>query len=257
MGAPCTVAGLCDTSRIVRFVPKRGTERKNYRLPRFDRAMVIGSFLQTVSRGLSGVREALTVIGFLLILALAAIFAAPLYVDWNDWRATIARALSEHLGTAGDDRGPDRGAAPAAALAVDQRRLGRRSRADRRGSTVVAVSGDVSLDQPDARRCRAFEPRPVLAAADRQDRRRTERSPLCRAGRPGARGDDRQLRDPGRQPCATSMRDTAQDLRLEGVHLVGEARSLLGPVQGRGRAGGRRRAPYRQDHHRRHRSRPA
>jgi uncharacterized protein involved in outer membrane biogenesis len=178
------------------------------------------------------VREALTVIGFLLILALAALFSAPLYVDWNDWRSTIASRLSEELGTTVAIGGRiEARLLPQPWLSISDVAVG-----DPGGSTklsIVTVTGDVSLTallQGNVELSNLVLASPHLTVEARPD---GTVSPLSRrAGRAQAAAiDSFEIQDGSiRYVNAAS----GQDLRLEGVQLVGEARSLLGPYKAEG-----------------------
>ena len=176
-------------------------------------------------------REALTVIGFLLILALAAIFAAPLYVDWNDWRETIAARLSDHLGT----EVKISGRVEARLLPQPWLSIGGVAIGDPAGSTTLAigtVSGDVSLTslmRGDVEISNVVLASPKLAITT--DAKGGVTPLTQQAVDAAATIDSFEIQDGSiRYVDAPS----GQDVTIEGVQLVGEARSVVGPFKAEG-----------------------
>ncbi|MGH6644614.1 MAG: AsmA family protein, partial [Bradyrhizobium sp.] len=182
-------------------------------------------------QGMSGVREALTVIGFLLIVAFAALFAAPLYVDWNNWRGTIAERLSEHLGVpVAIDGQVEAHILPQPWLSLHQVTVG-----DPQGQTqlvIDGVDGDLSLTalmRGDVELSNLVLTSPKLTIRTGEDGLVHPLSRKPMAG--GASIDSFEVQD-------GSIRfvdpKAGQDILMEGLRLVGEARSLAGPFKAEG-----------------------
>lgn len=178
-------------------------------------------------------REALTVVGFLLILAFAALFTAPLYVDWNAWRDDIGARLSEHFGTPVVIRGQIQ----ARILPQPWLSLGDVAIGDPYGTTklkVARIDGDVSLGG--------------LLRGDVDLSNVVVRSPDLTVV-----ADDQGLVSPLAQNLVSlnaavesfELNDGSlhyinkadgQDFTLAGINLVGEAGSVFGPYKAEGGA---------------------
>ncbi|WP_413988422.1 AsmA family protein [Labrys okinawensis] len=176
-------------------------------------------------------REALTVVGFLLILAFAALFTAPLYMDWNAWRDDIGARLSEHFGTPVIIKG----AIQARLLPQPWLSLGDVSIGDPYGSTklkVAGIDGDVSLGG--------------LLRGDIELSNVVVRSPELTII-----ADDRGLVAPLSQNSVSldaavesfELNDGSlhyinkadgQNITLSGINLVGEGGSVFGPYKAEG-----------------------
>ncbi|WP_307276714.1 AsmA family protein [Labrys wisconsinensis] len=176
-------------------------------------------------------REALTVVGFLLIVAFAALFAAPLYVDWNNWRETIAQRLTDHLGV------PVRieGAVEAHVLPQPWLSLHRVSIGEPGGTTqltVEGVDGDLSLTallRGDFELSNLVLTSPKLTMTAGPDGRI---QPLSHQAAPGAASIDSFEVQDGSIHFADPA--SGQELTVDGLRLVGEARSLSGPFKAEG-----------------------
>jgi len=177
------------------------------------------------------VREALTVIGFLLILAFAALFTAPLYVDWNSWRGDIAARLSQHFGTPVIIKGP----IEARILPQPWLSMGDVSIGDPYGKTslrVGAIDGDVSLGgllRGDIDLSNVVVRSPQLTIAIGDDgllEPLAKGSVSADASVESFEVEDGTLHylNPG----------AGQDVTLNGIHLVGESGSLYGPYKAEG-----------------------
>ena len=182
-------------------------------------------------QGIAGVREALTVVGFLLILAFVAIFAAPLYVDWNAWRETIASRLSEHLGTIVKIEGPvEAHLLPQPWLSLRTVTIGAADAPTR--LRVEGIEGDVNLSslmRGDVELSNLVLDTPVLTVVAGENGRIAPLSGGIVATT--ATIDSFEI-----QGGAVHFLDASagEDITVDGIHLVGEARSLSGPFKAEG-----------------------
>lgn len=178
-----------------------------------------------------GVREALTVIGFLLIVAFAAVFTAPLYVDWNAWREDIGNRLTQHFGTPVIIRGPiEARLLPQPWLSLSDVSIG-----DPYGTTrlqVARIDGDVSLGgllRGDVDLSNVVVRDPALSVtADDEG----AIAPLSKyAVSLGAAVENFEVS--GGSLHYVNKVD-GQDIGLSGINLVGESGSVLGPYKAEG-----------------------
>jgi uncharacterized protein involved in outer membrane biogenesis len=177
------------------------------------------------------VREALTVIGFLLILGFAAVFAAPLYVDWNAWRDTIAARLASRLGTVVKIEGPiEARLLPQPWLSARALTIG-----DPYGSTrltIEGVEGDISLAallRGDIELTNVVLDSPSLSVTSGEDGRVEPLSQRPVSGE--AEIDSFEVRNGSLHYID---RQAGHDITLDGLSLIGEARSLAGPFKAEG-----------------------
>ncbi|MDQ0395238.1 AsmA family protein [Labrys monachus] len=176
-------------------------------------------------------REALTVVGFLLILAFAAVFAAPLYVDWNSWRDDISARLSQHFGTSVVIGGTIQARIlPQPWLSVGDVVIGDPNGATK--LTVGTINGDVSLAgllRGDINLSNLVIRSPRLTLATGKD---GSLQPLSK----GLVSADATLESFEIQDGTVRYMDEAagRDVTFSDIHLVGDSRSLLGPYRAEG-----------------------
>ena len=176
-------------------------------------------------------REALTVIGFLLILALAALFAAPLYVDWNSWRGQVAQRLSQHLGVEVRINGSmEARLLPQPWLSLHGVTIGNPEGGTR--LSVEGIDGDVSLPgllRGDVELSNVVIYGPRLTLASDENGRIV---PLSGAGMSA----DAAIENFEIQNGTVQFVDarTATDVLVEDLHLVGETASFSGPIKAEG-----------------------
>lgn len=176
-------------------------------------------------------REALTVIGFLLIVAFAAVFSAPLYVDWNAWREDIGNRLTQHFGTPVIIRGPiEARLLPQPWLSLSDVSIG-----DPYGTTklrVARIDGDVSLGgllrgDVDLSNVVVRDPDLSVAADD-------EGTIAPLSTRPVSLGASVESFEVSGGTLHYVNKVDGQDISLTGINLVGESGSLLGPYKAEG-----------------------
>ncbi|WP_454813413.1 AsmA family protein [Labrys neptuniae] len=176
-------------------------------------------------------REALTVIGFLLIVAFAAVFTAPLYVDWNAWREDIGNRLTQHFGTTVIIRGPiEARLLPQPWLSLSDVSIG-----DPYGTTrlnVARIDGDVSLGgllrgDVDLSNVVVRDPALSVAADDEGTIAPLSKYPVSL----GAAVESFEVS--GGSLHYVNKVD-GQDISLTGINLVGESGSVLGPYKAEG-----------------------
>lgn len=179
---------------------------------------------------MSFLRETLTILAVVLLLALTAALAAPLFVDWNAHRGWLEQRLSEALGGEVTLTGD---------IAL---RLLPAPRFDVAGASWRAAGGGLRLDADRVQLEAAVAP--LLQGAVRFVEASVERPRLAAtldAGgalalpKPGERGgviafERIELRN-GEIAIARSGGET---LRVDGVDVVADAGSLLGPFRGSG-----------------------
>lgn len=176
-------------------------------------------------------REALTVIGFLLIVAFAALFTAPLYVDWNSWRDDIGARLSEHFGTPVIIKGPIQ----ARLLPQPWLSLGDVSIGDPYGNTklkVGGIDGDVSLGgllrgDVDLSNVVIRSPELTVVADDEGIIAPLAQNPVLL----DAAVESFELNDGSLHYVNKA---DGQDITLSGINLVGESGSVFGPYKAEG-----------------------
>lgn len=179
-------------------------------------------------------KESLTYLAIALILALTAALAAPLFVDWTDYRAAIEAQLSNSLGAPVSTAGPIK----LRFLPTPQIRLGVVAAGDRQTGPWLRAEGMraeiqlSSLLRGEIRLSEAAFDRPLLEISiDAQDKLVL---PLA-AGRAESalRFDHFAVRD-----GTLVLRLPQGDMRFAGLTFEGEAQALTGPFNLRGEAAG-------------------
>jgi uncharacterized protein involved in outer membrane biogenesis len=177
------------------------------------------------------VREALTVVGFLLIVAFVAIFAAPLYMDWGAWRETIAAKLSDHLGAPVSIEGPiEARLLPQPWLSLRSVTVG--APGSPTSLHVEGVEGDLNLAallRGDIEVTSLVLDAPALTVTTAED---GAIAPLSHGLAQSATMIESFEVQGGSVRYADAR--ARQDITLDGIHLVGEARSLAGPYKAEG-----------------------
>lgn len=165
-------------------------------------------------------RELLTIAGALLIIAFSAAFAAPLYIDWNDWRGTIEQKLSAQLGAPVTISGRiEARILPQPWLSVEKVRIGptdgpTRFAADR----IEADLSLTSLVQGEAVPTHAVLRRPLLTIWTNG---KGEIAPLAGAWLQGGATTTFEIDSGAIRYVETA---TGHDIRLDAINVEGEAR---------------------------------